>query len=582
MLAHIPLPQPDQTMESLAAWAALNNGLSDRRTAARTLFRVSDHRHIGRPYHHGSMHLFDALGGAGFQSCSDFLDSHGFIGFFKPFALRVVYERAREKLIRDNSHGIATLLSANGLSLFADELRYCSDCALQEFRSLGFAYAHRTHQVLGVTNCLVHGTRLGILPREVHGITSMWGLLAFNCNSRSLDDFFLREIESPESGAASSRFGTWVDAVFGAQLVATEADVRQRLIKAKLDAMPKGQNLPNSQPARLEQVIRNHYPEYYLSHVGLPTRTGPTAHWPSLFIGSQQFSGNAVANLLILSALFESPQDFNEAANAVAKTTSSAVPRIARISGLPRIEWSLGLVKDILRMPLLDAIASKHGIHAETLVKRLRSNPELVSRRKLNLWRSAKKHHRLTLTRALVSDPSINRFQFRRAHFSAYQWLMTHDRRWFAACLRPSGNRWAEPDASSIAHIQRSGDDERVALLLRQCTEGWISGPVPLRITKARLLNQTPEQVKRHLFYEAYPLTAKALSELVETTSRYEYRVIERMTQLVSQGDLVGAKRWATSLIAQFPHRSDIVAKVVDLLLSLAAHQPAQGILQAA
>jgi hypothetical protein len=164
MLCNIPHPQPNQSMPSLAALAAIFNGISSAKAATR-LFGVWSASGIQNPFHHGTKVLFRELGGAGYDNCQGFLDGHGLVRYFQPFVPESLYQRACDKLIGDNSHGIASVLGTDGISPFTTEWRYCRCCMTEQFEAFGYAFPLRSHRVQAMGTCATHATPLVTMLR---------------------------------------------------------------------------------------------------------------------------------------------------------------------------------------------------------------------------------------------------------------------------------------------------------------------------------------------------------------------------------------------------------------------------------
>lgn len=564
MLTNIPMPQCDQTMESLAALTALFNGLKGAKAWAKSLFGVTDLRSIDTTYHYGSKRLFEALGGAGYPSCSDFLDNHSLIGLYKPFAPPKLYERARNKLIDDNVHGIASLLGTNGLSPFADQTRYCRECAISEFRSLGYAYAHRTHQVSAVTTCPLHSVKLVTLSERYNGITSRWGLLMPNIAVTSLSELDFVPISQLEC-RPEIRLDVWVYAAINARLTTTSTAVRQRLIRERLDSLSREPLVSGVYESRLEKIIAGVYPDTFQLALGLDVRDGVTRHWPSKLMRGEHFADHAIPNLLVLAALFDAPDDFNKAAARLDERYSTT-KKVTSRPGMPRIDWRLTIIKDILRMPRLEDVASKYGMHVDTVRAYLQRNPPLAERRRKALAAMALKQCRATLETMLESNPLLTRHLFRRSHFTMYDRLMKMDRIWFDHKLPPGGHP-IQTVEDVINQVRGSGEDARLAQRLRDEADTIRAGRIPVQITRSLLITKIDDFPPNRLLRNAYAETERTLSELSESSHQYEARVIDQLALLAARGDIAAVKTWAADVISQFSHRADIVAKVVDMLL---------------
>jgi hypothetical protein len=557
MLAHIPTPQRDQTLESLAALAALRNGVSCK-DAQKFFFGTNGH-YIEGPFHHGSSHLFTTLEGAGYATCSDFLDKHGLIGLFRPFVSSSVYQEALTKLISNNTHGIPGFLHVLGDSPFVNKQRFCRICAHMEFQSLGYAYAHRAHKIRGIRTCPEHGCILCEGSEIDFQSYEMWGLLLPNLNTQ-FDNLVVKHEFSENSD--ERKIGPWVNAVFSGLLLPTEASVRMQLIADKLNAMEKSADLPDSLHSRLDQTIRLTYSEEFLSHLGLGGREGSKAHWAIVFMSRFEAANHAMVNLLALSALFESPSHFNQAAehrtNSYGSTEHSPKVRIDNGSR------QLSLLKDILRTKSLFAVAAKHDISRSSMQSHLNRNPALVKRRKIFQEKLEKKRHQGVLLRAIQENSGLTRSTFQSAHSQSYIWLRLNDRAWFSKQLPPKGSR-AIRENEIIAMNAQDDMDERFVVLLSAKASDHLNADVPQRMIKSILVKGLGQNLWGQISPLVFPRTARLLSSLVETAQAYENRVLNRLKELLQLGDHDLIKRWSTALKVQFSDRSDMLARMEEL-----------------
>lgn len=565
-LTNIPRPQPDQTMKSLAALAGIRNGICGPKGIANVMFGLVAARDLEPDFHYGSRNLFHLLNGAGYSSCESFHDHHGAIAFFRPFTNPAIYERARHKLIQNSSFGIATLLGISNMSPFVKGNRYCRSCALSEFESLGYAYPHLSHQIAAIDRCPTHGTLFGVLSKEHRGVVEIWGLLVFDNFSTSLDDFVLEEVKPLPGGAEIAKLGAWIDSLFKGNLAPSPTAARQEAILARHERVARAGSEVRSTPAGIEQLISQTYSAEYLRHVGLPLRDGPTAHWPTQLVGSKVFSDHTLGNLLILSALFDSPQQFNQEITTVSATERVAAKATPPAPGVPRSAMTLSLIKDILCLPRLVDIAEKHGMRREAIGYRLNQNPSLRKRREKHLHSMEQRKNRRALETAFTANPNIKISHFNRGYPKVFSWLIRHDRSWLFSFLAAHGKRATSTD-TFIERLRTSGEDENAETLLRNSVQAWITGPTPFRITRQLMFKAVPKRIANHLMKDAYPKTRRVLDEFSETAKQYESRIIDRLASLISEGDVAFAKSWASAIISQFAHKPDVVAQVVELLL---------------
>ncbi len=570
MLSNIPEPQPDQTMESLAALAAIGNGLSGPEAAWR-LFGAKNQRSIRNPFHDGVQTLFRELAGAGFNSSQDLLDQHGFVRLFKPFVPGELYAHACRKLLEDKPNGIAYVLGTTGSSPFSPGWRYCQKCMRDQIDTLGYAYPRRSDQVLAKMTCSVHSTPLVTIRSVPEQIKLKWGLVV-SPDVKSLRDGWTFD-PSPIDGkeAPPTTIGIWVDAAVSGELQCTRSAVRRHLILNRLASrlsLPQGHK---ALPGKLVNLVHRQYSSAYLKHVGLPIAEERAVEWPAMLASGSAFVDHPIANLLVLAMLFESPSEFNKQANevlvpAVHSESTLRVP----MRGFPSVTWRLGLLKDILRLPSLDDVAAKHGLNTATLLERLTSYPNIRRRRRLYLKNQTKRRHRATLSFALSNNPDLRRAKFMNDYKTAYNWLVKNDRIWLLDMLPLDGLR-ATKNREELLRAQQHDQDQRVAKLVTEAAQVLWGSRVPMRVTRGRIIEVLSVTDARNLSCGLHPEAQRALDSLVETSREYEARVLVRLEELINESDAAATKQWTAQLLQQFSYRTDVVTKVVDKLFAVCA-----------
>lgn len=218
-------------------------------------------------------------------------------------------------------------------------------------------------------------------------------------------------------------------------------------------------------------------------------------------------------------------------------------------------------------MPKLCDVAAKHELSEWTIELRLRQNPSLKRRRDTHQQGMEQRRNRRALESAFASNPDMKISNFSATNKKEYRWLMLYDREWLVHHLAACG----KGRAATRVRIERggaSGEDDHAESLLRSSVQAWLNGPVPFRITKRRLLQLLPVKSEWKLSSGAYPKTNRALNDLAETATQYQLRIGRRLASLAAGGDAETAKSLASAVIAQFSHRSDIVARFMDPLLT--------------
>jgi hypothetical protein len=174
MIANIPIPLPDQCLDSLVAAGWRDNG--NRLSLHSWIMQVLGVR-FNSALARGARQAFDALCGAGYRNPNELAEAHTHLPLFRPFA------RPWRIPTRARSGGCPTVsslvivLAASDTARIRQDRWYCAACARSDFACHGYGYARRVHQVIGVEYCPIHEVPL-LRPRVTsRGAFPNFGLL---------------------------------------------------------------------------------------------------------------------------------------------------------------------------------------------------------------------------------------------------------------------------------------------------------------------------------------------------------------------------------------------------------------------
>lgn len=571
MLSIRPLAQPDQTLDSIAAWVWLQNGL---RTWPDALEAVFGSRSIkaDRPFFNGVSHAFEAVDGAGHSSLDAWIDRQSFLALFTPFTDPERLRTAKEKLVSNRLAGLPMTLGCDSLPLLRNDRRYCPACVQEEIRRLGFGYSHRTHQVRGVDFCPVHGIALELPPQGEAGIAAPRGLITAPWTAGDGDG---SEWASPQDREPDQNLARWVGAVFAGDVPTVGRWQRLGAIEARIDKMPRIRGEPSSQARRLENLLVRVHGSNRLAEMGLPVTEGVTSHWPALLLAGHAFCDHPTANLLVLSALFEGPAEYAGAVAQVCEPPTEPKPvRMPPPRSLRRV-WSLALIKELLREPSLAVVAEKHGFCLQTLRDHLAAYPDLHDRRPAALGRARRRRARHTI-RAFVRDtPQATRRMLCRQHKSAYNNALRHDREWLEEILP------ARKSACFLANAPQAVlQDARLAREITALAQAARDGDEPIWVTKAWLTERLHPAKPRDLRSGCLPLTRTAIDELAEKAAEFHARVLARLDMCVRGGEAERAFRIAARFLKMAGRQSHLIDRVLAILeagIAQASSVPVRG-----
>lgn len=573
MLPNLPRPLPEQTLDSLFASVLLSNGLYGDREQISRVFGVSNMNFSGTLK--GGVGIFyEKLGISTEISANEFVDSHIVLPLFKPFMSTERYNLVQKKILSARSPGVAQLLGIIGMPFFKPWHYYCHECMKKDLESVGFAYSRRAHQVMGVVGCTVHGALLGTFDMEDKAFKCVDGLVfPVSDNAQSAPRIMIPN--SQEYSAPLRRFDEWVQFILHGKMPNYPIEHRMAVVESKLQSIERVSGVHNSHPARLEFILRNAFGNGFLNNLGWKIYEGPTSYWPAMLLEGQTFSKQPIANILILAALFESPEEFIEKANCIGSVVSRPKNRKFSIRSQSRLGISRELIRDFLSMPSLEEIAKKHGFVLETAERCLYAIPGLVERRKDALFRRLRRRHRRAAEELLQDNSRATRTALMGLHKATYNWLREKDAEWFDKVM-PSLRSWTKK--SKLAKVgDFSQEDISATRHLSQFVQKTVNDLEATRVSKKILLKQISREMQLLLRKGQLPQTAAYIQMQTEKPNQYESRVMSRISSLIDQGDRIGCHKLATHFIRRNKSRVDLINKVADLLLEVRMPTDAQS-----
>jgi hypothetical protein len=369
MIANIPVPQADQTIESLAALVWMRNGWPSWRLAVEALFGRPNVE-LGRCRHVGLIPFFSRLTG-GVAGIS--VEQHSYLSIFKPFMAREQYRRIIAAMEGNKRLGP---LCRRPADIVREHAVYCSSCIQQELSNLGFAYTHRVHQVVGVRVCHRHDEPLRRLIAPKDSLAAL-GIL---CNSEAESPSW-----HPESPDATNeitqgmrRYAQFVAASLRGDMPHASVQDRLSAIADRL-GMAKNSYFPDY-PAlvRLSRTLKEQFGRSFLEDLGVAYLTDVTEHLPRILLGKKAYTEDPLANLVVLAALFESPPEY-----------VSAIGQPCADSSGRRIKLPVDLVKDFVAGTNVRSMARTYRLSATEIHSCLVRFPEIERRRANILKREA-------------------------------------------------------------------------------------------------------------------------------------------------------------------------------------------------
>jgi len=387
-MLNVPALLPDQTIESVCATAWAMNSWPTWRTVMQEMCG-SPWTDLGRMTHSGVADCFRMLIGGGYKNAEDFLEHHGFLSLAKPFKDAKRYEYELERLVRMPR----SARTSHKRMIVTQKTYYCAACIEEELGLRGFAYAHRSHQIAGAMVCHLHGQAL-VSPEldnpsspAAHGFLTR--SLSINSSALSLTDLH----QSASRADAHQRFARFIHAALNSQLPRTSHELRFAMVARETDGRVDLQTKEHSQIARVQTAILESFTLPFLTSINASFLAEIHSHIIGILLGYRCYVENSLANLIVLSVFFSSPEDFSMQVKSHSKS------RIHDWRGSPKLRPlrpTFSLAKALLRkVRFVDHEYSQYG-HNRGL-EYLRLRPSLARRHRGAQLR--KRHERADLQR---------------------------------------------------------------------------------------------------------------------------------------------------------------------------------------
>lgn len=547
MKAFLPVLQPDQTLESFTATAARINAVPWK-TIVNYLFGSPQIR-CELPFHAGLPHLSEHLPIKPFRTPEEVFLNHSPVALFIPFLDRATRDRVVKLLDSNYPTTISRVLGWNALDVFRDKKRFCPTCVKNEIARLGFAYVHRSHQVVGVHLCALHGTQLDTLDNGVNHENALLTAKDIAATRRT------RVSVSPPLSRAVTSFSTWVQATYAGVLPASGEHLRIELISERLSSLNRNRGEPRSLPSRLDRLLSRSYGHEFLDEIGLSLQKESSA-WPRLFFNGYSYRDNPVANIAILNLLFDSPQEYRTKIIECENRGKSRQTAPVKLKRNIRIHWSKALIKELLKAPSLKEIADRHQLDPWTLNEFLRTDTHLAQHREAALARWRIRNFRKNVRQFVERNPTCQRSEIYQARGCqrAMEWLVQNDVG-FLDDLIPSRvvrngtekkKKRAELDQTMAAHAINIGNQLR-------------ESPDLTWVTRMFLRNALKDRFGVHTDPATYPITGQTIIALSESEHEFLNRCVEVLTSIPDRKKAIDKSK---DVLKRLPNRNDFIVRI--------------------
>ena len=517
MLPIVATAQPDQTISSLAALAWWLNAMPGWSSVKHRVFGGFACCQTQTAFHGGVSQCFEALGGAGSDTVSQFLDEHGYVRLLGSLASPEVYHQVTKKILTNHPWGTEFILGLSAGALISPVARYCHKCVDAELARVGYAYAHRTQQHIGVKVCPDHGVPIVACKLDCNDGLAIRGILT-SSSCKVFDDCSIDTVDfaDDECHLLAKQFAQWVKSLLEGKVPLISVSQRLEAISRRLAEVKRwkdvGQRL---RPSSLQQLVVTRFGDTFLRQVGLAVSHASTANWPSLLSAGTAFTAHPVANLLVLATLFETTDDFVDYLRHQGPADVNGAAKKPSSRSVFRKGLSLSLVKSFFSESSIQRIAQRHGTTVKTVAAYLNAYPAIKARRRAALHREHRRRFRRTLTMFLSNHPFATRKQFSECHQTDWKWLMNHDREWFDRALPKAANSARGRPRRSPTEL--ADLDWQTSQFLETEFERLLGVPGQASITAQTLISWLHPWIRQLIEEDRLPLVAKTLNDLSQS-----------------------------------------------------------------
>lgn len=417
-----PIPHPDQTIESLVAAIWMRNPMpSWDATVGRVFGNISTK--INHVVHNGWGNAFKVLQTLGYQTQNELINAHSYFPLYRPFVTDTIYQSLAGESPRWRTGHLPPIIPTR--IVHTEEYQYCPSCVKIETATRGYAYAHRSHQVLGVNVCAIHGDKLnayknkGVWSEELDVKGIIVPQITIALDERHKND---------EVGVADHLYSTFVYDTISGLIANSSLSLRQTVYLKRLSERFDASKTPAT---TLTRLIKERYSKNTLATVGLSLDSESCANWPALLLSGPIYANHPLANFIVMAVLYDDSNDFNREINRTKVPMQEANPKIERIK-LEHVYFGfkLSLIKDYLRDITLHEVARRHHIDAGRAHGLLHLYPKLARHRRELIRKRFTRAHRRVALKFKISNNEYNQRNLYKDAPSTYKFLRIHDREW--------------------------------------------------------------------------------------------------------------------------------------------------------
>jgi hypothetical protein len=351
---------------------------------------------------------------------------------FRPFVEAASYANAENTALFRRAGSCSPIQQKNTYS-FRTNPAICPECVASDLNEVGFAWYRRTHQVLAVTCCPNHGTTLLDACPFCGEKISMHDLQTLTCGQCNSSLRFLDQGTPAELAAARV-----VQAIYEGRFPVAPSALRLATLRTRVaERVSSRSGIVGDNLAR---VVVQHFGRNLLNSLSWAPDMSPTFAWPILLIHGLHFMSHPTANILLISMLFDSVEDYATALKqqrifGLAETIDGPRPLVGACNITP------ALLRASYRHTIEEAAVIAGGSD-KRLCFWLSAYPGLRARRKAFFARQQPKRDRKILEAHVRHHPQATRTSLKQVCERQLWRIRTTDPAWLDRTIpRNTGGR---------------------------------------------------------------------------------------------------------------------------------------------
>lgn len=302
----------------------------------------------------------------------------------------------------------------------------CPNCVVFDYKNYGFSWFRRTHQAASMRCCTIHGcTLLDACPScgEKFSSRHLPALACRQCGA---------PLQAADTGApAELATARIVQAIYEGRIPPAPTELRLATLRTRVsERVSNRSGIVGDNLAR--QLIR-HFGRDLLHSLNWAPDSSPTFAWPMLLIHGLHFVNHPTPNILLITMLFDSAEDYTEALKAE-RVRGAPCPLNAPRPLIGACNITPAMLRAAYQHTIEGAAASAGGSD-QRLRFWLRDYPGLSTRRKKFFARRQLPRDRKILEAYIRQNPHASRTTLYEIYYSHLRRIRITDPDWLDRTL---------------------------------------------------------------------------------------------------------------------------------------------------